>query len=701
MRLRLLSRFALLSTSLALFSGALSVGCGPGGGHGTSGTQSSGSGGEAGAGGDGGMGGGGTGSGGGTGGAGGSCEDEICDGLDNDCDGAMDEDLGSTTCGLGACKVIVNNCVGGVLQTCAPLPPSPVDICEGTDDDCDGEVDEGCTCLNGQVQGCYSGPACTGGVGVCTGGTQTCVNGQWAACVGEVLPAQEVCDGIDNDCNGTVDEGSFCCPDGNKNGNETSVDCGGACMQKCPAGASCLANNDCASLVCALGACQAPVCGDGVKNGSEACDDGGTSDGDSCSPLCASQEALALGAGTSHMCALLPGGKVKCWGDNAFGQLGLGDTADRGDGFGEMGSSLQVVNLGTGKVAVQLAVGGFHNCAVFSDNTVKCWGSNYTGKLGLSGGNRGDGPGEMGDSLPALNFGGKTVTKLELGWNHTCAIFSDGSLSCWGSNTEGQLGRGDTVSTPDTFTTINLGTGKTAVDVSCGDSHTCVVLNDGSIKCWGGGVFGKLGLGDTQNRGDGPGEMGDALPTVDLGAGQTAIGVTAGSIHTCALLSGGAVKCWGINNAGQLGLGDTQPRGDGPGEMGSNLPFVDLGTGKTAVQIQGGSEHTCALLDDARLKCWGRNDYGQLGLGDTTWRGDGPAEMGNALPALNLGTGKTVIFASMGANHSCARLNNGSTKCWGYNLEGQLGVGDTSNRADWWSEVGDNLAITKLFSSLW
>jgi alpha-tubulin suppressor-like RCC1 family protein len=166
-------------------------------------------------------------------------------------------------------------------------------------------------------------------------------------------------------------------------------------------------------------------------------------------------------------------------------------------------------------------------------------------------------------------------------------------------------------------------------------------------------------------------------------------------------LSGGAVKCWGINTAGQLGLGDTQHRGDGPGEMGSNLPFVDLGTGKTAVQIQGGSEHTCALLDDARLKCWGRNDYGQLGLGDTTWRGNEPAEMGNALPALNLGTGKTVIFASTGANHSCARLNNGSTKCWGYNLEGQLGVGDTSNRADWWSEVGDNLTITKLFSSSW
>jgi alpha-tubulin suppressor-like RCC1 family protein len=156
-----------------------------------------------------------------------------------------------------------------------------------------------------------------------------------------------------------------------------------------------------------------------------------------------------------------------------------------------------------------------------------------------------------------------------------------------------------------------------------------------SLKCWGRNVWGD-GLGDTIMRGDGPNEMGDNLPVVDLGTGETAIGVSMGAQHTCALLQSGHVKCWGTSHDGQLGLGDTGTRGDGPLEMGDYLPAVDLGTAVMPSAITGYEGRTCVIVNAGRMKCWGRNDYGQLGLGDTLNRGDDPGEMGDNLPFVGL-----------------------------------------------------------------
>ncbi|AKT40390.1 uncharacterized protein CMC5_045430 [Chondromyces crocatus] len=106
------------------------------------------------------------------------------------------------------------------------------------------------------------------------------------------------------------------------------------------------------------------------------------------------------------------------------------------------------------------------------------------------------------------------------------------------------------------------------------------------------------------------------------------------------------------------------------------------------------------LLHDGRVKCWGYNDYGQLGLGDMEWRGDRPGEMGDSLPAVNLGTGKTAVALMAGGSHTCASLNDGTVKCWGSNDHDQLGLGDTDARGTSASHMGDNLPTVKLYSDL-
>ena len=143
--------------------------------------------------------------------------------------------------------------------------------------------------------------------------------------------------------------------------------------------------------------------------------------------------------------------------------------------------------------------------------------------------------------------------------------------------------------------------------LALGQNHGCSLQSDGLVKCWGQATYGQLGSGDTNNRGDGPNEMGSNLPFVDLGTGKTAKEIVAGVLYTCAILNDDTLKCWGINE-GQLGYGDSDVRGDNINEMGDNLPLVDLGTGKTVKQVATGEKHTCAILNDDTVKCWGNAD---------------------------------------------------------------------------------------------
>jgi alpha-tubulin suppressor-like RCC1 family protein len=408
---------------------------------------------------------------------------------------------------------------------------------------------------------------------------------------------------------------------------------------------------------------------------------------------------LQLSTGNAHICALANDGGVKCWGLNAYGNLGLGDTNKRGDQPNEMGVNLPEVDLGTGRTAVTLAGGGEHNCAILDDTTVKCWGYNSAGQLGLGFvASRGNGPGQMGDALPTVDLGtGRTAVQLDGGAEHTCAVLDNGALKCWGANDFGQLGLGDTAyrgdgpgEMGDALPAVDLGPGRTALQVSAGGFHTCALLDNLTVKCWGRNDRGQLGLGDTANRGDGPGEMGTSLPAVALGAGLTVDTLAMGELHACALFTNHTVKCWGFGAFGALGLGDVGDRGTGPGEMGASLPTIDLGTGRTALAIAVG-HHTCALLDNLTVKCWGFGDFGQLGQGNTNWIGDSPGEMGDSLPAIAVGTGVTPDLMVAMLYDTCILTTNDLVKCWGGNLNGQLGQGDNIYRGDGPGEMGDAL----------
>ena len=248
----------------------------------------------------------------------------------------------------------------------------------------------------------------------------------------------------------------------------------------------------------------------------------------------------------------------------------------------------------------------------------------------------------------------------------------------------------------DSLPAVNLGTGRTASAITGGEGHTCALLDNATVKCWGLGTQGQLGLGDTATRGDTAGEMGDHLPAVALGTGRTATAITTGGAHTCALLDNATVKCWGLNFYGQLGQGDTTNRGNAANQMGDNLAPVSLGTGRTATAVAADDQWVCTLLDNASVKCWGYNESGQLGLGDTQNRGDRANEMGDDLPAVDLGTGRSAIAVTAGWRHACAWLDTADLKCWGQAGYGQVGLGDTNNRGDNTGEMGDSLPVVLL-----
>ena len=255
-------------------------------------------------------------------------------------------------------------------------------------------------------------------------------------------------------------------------------------------------------------------------------------------------------------------------------------------------------------------------------------------------------------------IGGVTAVSITAGASHTCALLNTGAVNCWGWNSFGQLGNGNTTSSSVPVAVAAFTGGVTAVSITASSEHTCALLNTGAVNCWGYNGFGQLG-NNTTNNSSAP----VAVSTFTDGA--TAVSITAGFYHTCAVLNTGAVNCWGYNSDGQLG-NNTTNNSSAPVAVSA---FTD---GATAVSITAGNFHTCALLNTGAVNCWGWNSNGQLGNGTTT-----SSSTPVAVSAFT--DGATAVSITAGKYHTCAVLNTGAVNCWGYNFSGQLGNGSTDN----------------------
>lgn len=381
--------------------------------------------------------------------------------------------------------------------------------------------------------------------------------------------------------------------------------------------------------------------------------------------------AIQVHVGGLFSCALLNNKKVRCWGTNTEGQLGHGTTQNVGISPGDMPPPY----TDAGGPVKSLAVGNKRVCVHLEDNSVRCWGQLY-GNTTFD--PIGDEPGEM--PPPAIDIGGTVKSLSTIGVSHQCAIMQDDQLKCWGFNKEGQLGVGDTRTrglVVSDFPLDNTPMGGSVLKLTHPLSATCALMSDFSVKCWG--LLNYLGAALTDTMlGDEPNEMPPIeLPVAPEGWRVTDFSDGFGAGAVCVIAeyienNTQGVFCWGQNFSGQLGTGDTENLGDDPGELpGKRVNQL----GKQIKKVYAGGFGTCLLASDERAYCWGSGGSERPAMGPdfAEAHGDEPGE--TAPKQLDLGG--SIQQLSLGLFHSCALMSDGEVKCWGYNDNGELGIDST------------------------
>lgn len=339
---------------------------------------------------------------------------------------------------------------------------------------------------------------------------------------------------------------------------------------------------------------------------------------------------IALDAGSSHTCGVSAAGAALCFGSNAQWQLGIGMSSSQ---------SLPAPVATLGADVLEVVAGNSHSCARTSGGAAWCWGQNFSWQLGDSLGARAT-PG----LVPGLV---NAVTDIDVGLAHTCAVTDVGGALCWGANGFGQLGDGgfDQRANPAPVD----GLPATVASIVTGYGHSCALRTTGGVKCWGLNSDGQVG--------DGGVDATRSTPVDVVGLTSGAVDLAAGERHSCAVTASGQVRCWGSNHSGQLGDGSTVTK---------VVPVAVLGLPTTAVAVAAGDSHSCAVLADASVHCWGSNSEGEIG----------PNAPFGSQRAVRVPIGAPAVSITVGYRHSCARLAKGGAVCWGSSFHGQLGNGD-------------------------
>jgi alpha-tubulin suppressor-like RCC1 family protein len=367
------------------------------------------------------------------------------------------------------------------------------------------------------------------------------------------------------------------------------------------------------------------------------------------------QHVLQVSAGDRHTCAVAADGQVWCWGANDRGQLGNGSATPA---FVYV-PSLIVGVFGVSGRYVQVAAGGQHTCAIRdvsgattgTGGDVRCWGRGTEGQLGDGGG-----VDRYSPVTASFSYTGQVID-LAAGATHSCAVRYDGAFTCWGSNTDGELGDGTTTPALSPSFLPNPNLSGHVTDITAGDHFSCAVVDGGRVACWGRGTSGQLSTYYPLF----------GTPTSSLvpvyGAVQHAVSVSAGATHGCATLVDGGVTCWGANGSGQLGATAVRRlRGPVSAQLGD----------QRAVEVAAGGAHTCAAISNGTLRCWGDNAAGQVGNGSTTT----PLPLPTSVATVT-GASRQTTLAS-GYAHACAIRGDGFSECWGYNFSQQAGGPSTS-----------------------